>query len=135
MISADYFVRIAAAKANDFFDQANNFFDQANTALLSMAIDNILDMDPLISDFGPQVQAAKDKDYRIASASMSVAEKVLKNVPVIGSIGGDFIGLMSASTALIGLTTGPSAIDLAKVKEDIQNQLHTIFTQSEKTST
>jgi hypothetical protein len=97
-----------------------------------MAIDNMLEMDKLVGDFGPQVSAAADKDFRIASASMSVAEKVLKNIPVIGSLGGDFIGLMSASTALIGLTTGPSVIDLAKVKEDITNQLHEIFTQTGK---
>lgn len=92
----------------------------------------MLDMDSLIKEFGPEINAAADKEFRIASASMSVAEKILKNIPIVGSLGGDFIGLMSAATQLIGLTTGPSVIDIAKIKEDITNHLHDIFVETGK---
>jgi hypothetical protein len=95
----DFFVRTAAARANDFFDAYN-------TEILTMAIDNILELDKLMSTFGASALPSNINDFRIASASLSVAEKVLKNIPVIGSLGGDFIGLASAVTALIGLTTG-----------------------------
>jgi hypothetical protein len=118
-------IRIAAFRAHDIFTQAQ-------TAITVNVIDNILDIDKMISDFNPSSAAGNPDDtLKSIAAGFSIANKLLKGA---SGAAGDALGLIGAIFSFISATDAgaPNKVDLTQLKIQIEGQLKAVFDASIK---
>jgi hypothetical protein len=120
-----YFIRIAAANANDFFTRIHE-------KLQDLAIEQTLRIDTIISDFNPNNEPQDDSDsLKTAAAGFSIADKLIKQVPVVGSIIGDLMGIGGAIMSILAANQlTDEGVDLAALKTSVENNLADFFRNS-----
>jgi hypothetical protein len=122
----DFFVRVAAAGAHDFFDNAK-------TALSDTAFDDALSITQILNDFAPQDQS----DNNNSDALSDILSGIGKGLSLIKSLapgGGQALGIIgaafSAAAAVLPTIDQPTAVSLSSLRANLENQLKNVRDQT-----